>query len=105
LTRKPGYDQKLEELKENMTNEKTIQSIRETIVSYILENHISKYNDDTLPLDQSLFELDVLDSMGIIELIAFMEIKWSIVIEDSEITSENLGSINKMVDLINKKLL
>ena len=86
-----------------MTNENTVQSIRETIVSYVLENHISKYTADTLPLDQSLFELDVLDSMGIIELIAFMESTWSITIEDSEITTENLGSINKMIALINEK--
>lgn len=86
-----------------MTSEKTNQSIRETIVSYVLENHISNYNADTLPLDQSLFELDVLDSMGIIELIAFIESTWSIVIEDTEITSEEMGSINKMIALIGKK--
>ena len=86
-----------------MTSEKTNQSIRETIVSYVLENHISNYNADSLPLDQSLFELDVLDSMGIIELIAFIESTWSIVIEDTEITSEEMGSINKMIALIGKK--
>ena len=86
-----------------MTSEKTNQSIRETIVSYVLENHISNYNADTLPLDQSLFELDVLDSMGIIELISFIESTWSIVIEDTEITSEEMGSINKMIALIGKK--
>ena len=86
-----------------MTSEKTNQSIRETIVAYVLENHISNYNADTLPLDQSLFELDVLDSMGIIALIAFIESIWSIVIEDTEITSEEMGSINKMIALIGKK--
>ena len=86
-----------------MTSENTNQSIRETIVSYVLENHISNYNADTLPLDQSLFELDVLDSMGIIELISFIESTWSIVIEDTEITSEEMGSINKMIASIGKK--
>jgi acyl carrier protein len=86
-----------------MTNEKPLQSIQETIVSYVLENHISEYTADTLPLDQSLFELDILDSMGIIELIAFIEAAWSITIEDTEITTENLGSINKMITLINEK--
>ena len=86
-----------------MTNEKPLQSIQETIVSYVLENHISEYTADTLPLDQSLFELDILDSMGIIELIAFIETTWSITIEDTEITTENLGSINKMITLINEK--
>ena len=89
-----------------MTNEKILspQSIRETIVSYILANHVSKYTAKTLPLDQSLFELDILDSMGIIELIAFIETTWSIVIEDTEITTEELGSISKIVTLINKKI-
>jgi acyl carrier protein len=86
-----------------MTNNKT-QSIREAIVTYVLENHISEYTVDTLPLDQSLFELDVLDSMGIIELIAFLETTWSIVIEDEEITTEKLGSINKIVSMIGKKV-
>ena len=86
-----------------MTNEKPLQSIQETIISYVLENHISEYTADTLPLDQSLFELDILDSMGIIELIAFIETTWSITIEDTEITTENLGSINKMITLINEK--
>ncbi|MBT6601153.1 MAG: hypothetical protein HOB32_05800 [Nitrospina sp.] len=89
-----------------MSNEKKIlpQSIQETIVSYILENHISKYTAETLPLDQSLFELDILDSMGIVELIAFIETNWSIAIEDKEITTEELGSIHKIVILINKKI-
>ena len=89
-----------------MTKEKTLspESIQETIVSYVLENHISKYTMETLPLDQSLFELDVLDSMGIIELIAFIETNWSIVIEDTEITTEEFGSIRKIVALISKKI-
>ena len=86
-----------------MTKEKPLQSIQETIISYVLENHISEYTADTLPLDQSLFELDILDSMGIIELFAFIETTWSITIEDTEITTENLGSINKMITLINEK--
>ena len=89
-----------------MINEKQLspQSIQETIVSYILENHISEYTADTLPLDQSLYELDVLDSIAVIELIVFVETTWSIVIEDTDITTEKMGSISKMVTLINSKI-
>jgi len=89
-----------------MINEKPllIHSIREKIISYVLENHISEYTQETLPLDKSLYELEVLDSIAIVELIDFIETNWSIVIEDSEITTEELGSINKMADLICKKL-
>jgi acyl carrier protein len=89
-----------------MINEKPllIHSIREKIISYVLENHISEYTQETLPLDKSLYELEVLDSIAIVELIDFIETNWSIVIEDTEITTEELGSINKMADLICKKL-
>lgn len=89
-----------------MINEKPllIHSIREKIISYVLENHISEYTQETLPLDKSLYELEVLDSIAIVELIDFIETNWSIVIEDTEITTEEMGSINKMADLICKKL-
>ena len=88
-----------------MINEKPLspKSIRETIVTFVLENYISEYNANTLPLDQSLHELDVIDSVGIIELVEFMETTWSIVIEDSEIITEKMGSINKMTTFIFEK--
>lgn len=74
--------------------------IRETIIGYVLENHLSTYDHDTLPRDQSLVEIGVIDSYGVVELISFLEDKWKIQIEDDEITKENLGSIDKMANFI-----
>ena len=76
------------------------QEIRDEMVSYILDNYISSYNFKTMPLDESLVELGVLDSYGVIELVTFIESNWDVVIKDSEITKEKFGSINKMKDLV-----
>ena len=80
------------------------QEIRDEMVSYIVENYISSYNFKTMPLDESLVELGVLDSYGVIELVTFIESNWDVVIKDSEITKEKFGSINKMKDLVILKL-
>ena len=82
----------------------TDDSIRHEIIEYVLANHMSPYDKATMPLDESLVELGVLDSYGVIELVSFLEATWSITIADSEITRETMGSINKMVSLIRSKL-
>jgi acyl carrier protein len=79
-------------------------SIRHQIIEYVLANHMSPYDKATMPLDESLVELGVLDSYGVIEIVSFLEATWSITIADSEITRETMGSINKMVSLIRSKL-
>lgn len=79
-------------------------SIRRQIIEYVVANHMSPYDLATMPLDESLVELGVLDSYGVIELVSFLEATWSISIADSEITRETMGSINKMVSLIRSKL-
>jgi hypothetical protein len=43
------------------------------MVDYILSQHPSKYTAETLPHDQSLLELGILDSAGVIEFIVFVE--------------------------------
>ena len=79
-------------------------SIRAAIVSYVLENHLSDHSADTLPQDESLLRLGILDSAGVIELIFFLETQWSITIDDSETTHEKMGSVNKMITLVLEKL-
>jgi acyl carrier protein len=70
------------------------------LVEYILSNYPSKYTAETLPRDQSLLETEVLDSAGVIELIAFVESTWNLEFTDEDITKERMGSLNKMAALV-----
>ena len=54
-------------------------------------------------MNSSLYEAGILDSLGIIELVTFLEEKYNIKIQNDEITIEKFGSINKMAKLALKK--
>jgi acyl carrier protein len=77
-----------------------LAEITAVLVDYVVSHHPSRFSADTLPRDESLVELQVLDSTGVIEFIAFAEETWGIAISDEDITSERMGSLNKMAILV-----
>ena len=83
---------------------KDLRKIEEAVVRYVLDNHASAYDYAPLPRDQSLLEIGVVDSYGVVELISFLEGNWNIEIADAEITKENLGSIHKMTSFVAARL-
>ncbi len=54
--------------------------------------------------DYPLVEQKVLDSMGIFELVAFIEQSYGITIEDEELVRENFATLNAIDRLISSKL-
>src|SRR4051812_9495883 len=79
-----------------------IAEVAAALVNYILTQHPSKYTIDTLPRDESLLELEILDSAGVIEFIVFAESAWDIEISDDDITRERMGSLNRMASLVHE---
>jgi acyl carrier protein len=77
-----------------------LADITSVLIDYILSHHPSRFNHETLPRDESLLELQVLDSAGVIEFIVFAETTWGIEISDEDITKERMGSLNKMAGLV-----
>ena len=59
----------------------------------------NRINDDDIILD-----LGILDSPAIIELLCQYEEKYKFEIEKTEITMDNLGTVNKMVEFAIKKI-
>ena len=43
--------------------------------------------------DDRLLERGIIDSMGVLELIAFLETEFGIVVGDEDVTEENLGTL------------
>ncbi len=74
------------------------------LLDYIYESNPTAEESRPLPLDESLYELGILDSYAVIELVDFIETDWSIRILDSEITPEKMGGVNKMAKLITEKI-
>ena len=83
----------------------TNKEIEEDLIRYLKNGNPNLSNMKNISMDESLVELGYIDSFGIIDLVTYFENKWKIKIENEEITKEQFGSINKMVNLINTKLL
>ena len=58
----------------------------------------------TLTPDEDLLEQGIIDSLGLMKLIAFMEEAFNIKIMDDEIVPENFQSLNRMVTLVEKQM-
>ena len=77
-------------------------SITNEIRNYILEaslEDIDKIKDETL-----IFEEGLLDSMGLLFLIEFLNEKYSLVVNDEELNPKNFESVNTIVAFVNSKL-
>jgi acyl carrier protein len=75
---------------------------REIIRRFIHENFILDEGDH-LKDEDSLLEKGVIDSTGVLELVAFIEEKYGITVEDEELIPENLDSIRNIIDFIWRK--
>ena len=53
------------------------------------------YGEGSLSLDQDLFATNVLDSLGVIRLIAFCGDRYGVTVDPSDITIENFETLRK----------
>jgi acyl carrier protein len=61
------------------------------------------YEGPPLDHETSLIESGVIDSTGVLELVAFVETRFGIRIEDEEVTPEHLDTIRRIENLVARK--
>jgi acyl carrier protein len=76
-----------------------IQSeLRRFLADTFLFGRIEQLQDDTPLMD------NVVDSHGVVELVTFLQEHFAIRVEDEEVNTDNLDSINKAVAYVARKL-
>ena len=75
---------------------------RVTVRQFVVENFLFGQGDD-LRDEDSFLEKGVLDSTGVMELVAFLEKQFSIKIGDTELVPDNLDSVNVICEFIARK--
>lgn len=78
-------------------------NIKEQIRTFI-NSHFLKESNLALDDDASFIESGIIDSVGVLELVAFLEKTFSFRVEDEEITPDNLDSVNKLVAYVQSRL-
>jgi acyl carrier protein len=74
-----------------------------TLREFIAENFLFRADADVSD-SQSLLDSGVIDSTGVLELIAFLEQTYGIRVADEEIVPDNLDSVDKMSRYLTTKL-
>ncbi len=78
-------------------------SVKETVMNFIRENFIMGRSDVVLDDKISLIDSGVMDSTGVLELVEFLESRYSIKIEDEELVPENLETIENIIGFLKTK--
>ncbi len=79
--------------------------IKETIKGFIVSDFLKGSELTTLVDDASFLEEGIIDSVGVLELVAFLEKTFNFGVEDEEIVPDNLDSVDKLVAFVQSKLV
>ena len=82
----------------------TQAEIRERVWAYIVENFLYMRPNLQVDPDDSLLRKGVFDSLGVMEVIAFIEESFGIAVEQEEVTEANFGSLNAITRYVAAKL-
>lgn len=77
---------------------------RDDLRRFIAKNFLFSGGTDTLTDSGSLLEAGIIDSTGVLELVAHVEAEYAIKVEDAELVPENLDSIGSLVAFVGRKL-
>ena len=81
-----------------MDKNEMLKIVRDYLTVRLGESTTVSLNDDS-----SLIESRLLDSINTLQLVAFIEEKFSVEVGAHEITNENLDSVNKIVEFVLSK--
>jgi acyl carrier protein len=77
---------------------------RDLIREYIISDLVTSGNGEDIGDDDSLITSGVIDSMGIISLLGFLEEKFAIEISSDELLPENFETLSTITELVSGKL-
>ncbi len=78
-----------------------MDEIKKELFDYVKENTFKE--TDSLQSETMIFVEGILDSMGFALLLDYLETKFEIVADDSDLVEENFESIDALAEFITKK--
>jgi acyl carrier protein len=73
----------------------------EQLRTFVVENFL--FGEDSLTDEQSFLESGIIDSTGVLQLVAFLERTYGIEIHDDELVPQNLDSIRNIYEYLRSK--
>ena len=77
--------------------------VRTGVRTYIEDNFLYMHPDVELTDGDDLLSLGIVDSLGFVKLVEEVQARHGVAVEDVEITEQNFGSIDAIVDFVARK--
>ena len=74
------------------------RDVRSFVVEHFLSGQAGKLSDDGSLLG------DVIDSMGVLKLVMYLQDRFEIIVDDEEVVPSNLDTINNLAAYVARKL-
>jgi acyl carrier protein len=81
----------------------SMSAVEQKVRGFILENFMFTNDESVLSSEESLLEKGVIDSTGVMELVAFLEDEYQFQVNDDELVPENLDSVQNIVAFVGGK--
>lgn len=78
--------------------------ILEVLEKFLLSEIAVDFGRESLEPDEDLLEQGIIDSMGVMTLITFIEETFNIEIIEEDVVPENFQSLKAMVNLVEQKI-
>lgn len=78
-------------------------SIEDQVKDYIARNLLFSDNGFPYPDEASFLEEGIVDSVGVMELVAFVEEQFKVKVEDLDVTPDHFDSVRKLAAYIRQK--
>lgn len=80
-----------------------MQTLNDELRMFIIENIMYGQNTKSLTDRSSFLESGIIDSTGVLELINYLETRFSIHVADEDLVPKNLDSITGLIQFIERK--
>lgn len=81
-----------------------MEAIVETVKDFIAREIMHGSVKGSLDPELNLLEEGILDSLGLQQLITFLEQKYSITVDDDDLMPENFTNVNAIAELISRQV-
>jgi acyl carrier protein len=81
-----------------------MEQIRHELRQFVTTNFLLTDEDAAFTDDASFMEQGIVDSTGVLELVSFLERRYAITLDDTELVPDNLDSIAKLTAFLGRKL-
>ena len=79
------------------------QTIEQDIRQFVIANFLFGEDNGSLKTDESFLETGIIDSTGVLELVAFLESTYGFRVRDNELTPDNLDSLDRGAAFVRRK--